>query len=36
LGLTLGAVTRTPYLSGGDAQHPAYVLDSAVLACMKI
>jgi SAM-dependent methyltransferase len=35
LGLTLGAVTRTPYLSGGDAQHPAYVLDSAVLACRK-
>jgi hypothetical protein len=36
LGLTLSAVTRTPYLSGGDAQHQAYVLDSAVLACMKV
>ena len=36
LGLALGAVTRTPYLSGGDAQHPAYVLDSAVLACVKV
>jgi SAM-dependent methyltransferase len=36
LGLTPGAVTRVPYLSGGDAKHPAYVLDSAVLVCRKL
>lgn len=35
LGLTLQAFTRVPYLSGGDARHPAYVLDSAVLVCRK-
>lgn len=35
LGLTLDAFTRVPYLSGGDARHPAYVLDAAVLVCRK-
>jgi hypothetical protein len=35
LGLELRAVTRLPYLSGGDVQHPAYVLDDAVLVCRK-
>lgn len=35
LGLSLGAVTRTPYISGGDARAPAYVLDDAVLVCRK-
>jgi SAM-dependent methyltransferase len=35
LGFELGALTRTPYLSGGDALQPAYVLDAAVLACRK-
>jgi len=35
LGFELGALTRTPYLSGGDALQPAYVLDAAVLACHK-
>jgi SAM-dependent methyltransferase len=35
LGLELCAVTRLPYLSGGDVQHPAYVLDDAVLVCRK-
>lgn len=35
LGLALRAVTRLPYLSGGDVQHPAYVLDAAVLVCEK-
>lgn len=35
LGLTLDAFTRVPYLSGGDARHPAIVLDSAVLVCRK-
>lgn len=35
LGLTLDAFTRVPYLSGGDAGQPAYVLDSAVLVCRK-
>ncbi len=36
LGLRLTAFTRTPYLSGGDGQAPAYVLDSAVLVCRKV
>lgn len=35
LGFELGALTRTPYLSGGDALQPAYVLDAAVLACCR-
>lgn len=35
LGLELRAVTRLPYLSGGDVHHPAYVLDAAVLVCEK-
>jgi SAM-dependent methyltransferase len=35
LGLALRAVTRLPYLSGGDVQHPAYILDAAVLVCEK-
>jgi SAM-dependent methyltransferase len=35
LGLTLRAVTRLPYLSGGDAQYPAYILDDALLVCEK-
>jgi SAM-dependent methyltransferase len=35
LGFDLAALTRTPYLSGGDALQPAYVLDAAVLACRK-
>jgi len=35
LGLTLRAVTRLPYLSGGDVQYPAYVLDDALLVCEK-
>jgi SAM-dependent methyltransferase len=35
LGLELRALTRLPYLSGGDAQYPAYVLDDAVLVCVK-
>jgi len=36
LGLVPGAVMRVPYLSGGDADHAAYVLDSAVLALRKV
>ncbi|HTV17228.1 MAG TPA: methyltransferase domain-containing protein, partial [Polyangiaceae bacterium] len=35
LGLTLRALTRLPYLSGGDVQAPAYVLDDALLVCEK-
>jgi SAM-dependent methyltransferase len=35
LGLTLRAVTRLPYLSGGDVQYPAYILDDALLVCEK-
>lgn len=35
LGFELRALTRLPYLSGGDVQHPAYVLDDAVLVCEK-
>ncbi len=35
LGLELARLTRLPYLSGGDAQYPAYVLDAAVLVCRK-
>jgi SAM-dependent methyltransferase len=35
LGLTLRVVTRLPYLSGGDAQYPAYVLDDVLLICEK-
>jgi SAM-dependent methyltransferase len=35
LGLELRALTRLPYLSGGDVEHPAYVLDDAVLVCEK-
>jgi SAM-dependent methyltransferase len=35
LGFELGALTRAPYLSGGDALQPAYILDAAVLACRK-
>jgi SAM-dependent methyltransferase len=35
LGLELRVVSRVPYLSGGDVQHPAYVLDDAVLVCEK-
>lgn len=35
LGLELRAFTRLPYLSGGDVQYPAYVLDDAVLVCRK-
>jgi SAM-dependent methyltransferase len=36
LGLELRALTRVPYLSGGDAQNPAYVLDAAVLVCENL
>jgi SAM-dependent methyltransferase len=36
LGLELRALTRLPYLSGGDVQHPAYVLDDALLICEKL
>lgn len=35
LGLRLRVLTRLPYLSGGDVQYPAYVLDDAVLVCEK-
>jgi 2-polyprenyl-3-methyl-5-hydroxy-6-metoxy-1,4-benzoquinol methylase len=35
LGLSVHAVTRVPYLSEGDAQHAAYVLDNVVLSCSK-
>jgi SAM-dependent methyltransferase len=35
LGFEPRALTRLPYLSGGDAQHPAYVLDDVVLVCEK-
>ncbi len=35
LGLQLRALTRLPYLSGGDVENPAYVLDDAVLVCEK-
>ena len=35
LGFELRALTRLPYLSGGDVQHPAYVLDDVVLVCEK-
>jgi SAM-dependent methyltransferase len=35
LGLELRALTRLPYLSGGDMQSPAYVLDDVVLVCEK-
>src|SRR5690606_20192771 len=36
LGLRLRALTRLPYLSGGDVQYPAYVLDDALLVCEKL
>lgn len=36
LGLELRVLSRVPYLSGGDVQHPAYVLDDAVLLCRKV
>jgi SAM-dependent methyltransferase len=36
LGLELRALTRVPYLSGGDVHNPAYVLDDAVLVCQKV
>lgn len=35
LGLEPRALSRVPYLSGGDVQYPAYVLDDAVLVCTK-
>jgi hypothetical protein len=35
LGLSLEAVSRVPYLSSGDADHPLYVLDDAVLVLRK-
>lgn len=35
LGLTPRALTRLPYLSGGDVQHAAYVLDDVVFVCEK-
>jgi hypothetical protein len=35
LGLSIAAVTRLPYLSGGDGTHAAYVLDNALLVCRK-
>lgn len=35
MGFELRALTRLPYLSGGDVQHPAYVLDDVVLVCAK-
>lgn len=35
LGFEVSALTRVPYLSGGDALQPVYVLDAAVLACRK-
>lgn len=35
LGLELAALTRLPYLSGGDVHAPAYVLDDALFVCRK-
>ncbi len=35
LGLELRALSRLPYLSGGDASHPLYALDTALLVCVK-
>lgn len=35
LGFAPGALTRLPYLSGGDVQQAAYVLDAVVIACRK-
>jgi SAM-dependent methyltransferase len=35
LGLTPRALTRLPYLSGGDVSHAAYVLDDVTLVCEK-
>jgi SAM-dependent methyltransferase len=35
LGIRPKALTRLPYLSGGDARYPAYVLDDALLVCEK-
>ena len=36
LGFEASALTRVPYLSGGDALQPVYVLDAAVFACRKL
>lgn len=35
LGLTIEVVSRAPYLSGGNANHPLYLLDDAILICRK-
>ena len=35
LGLELLALTRAPYISGGDPGRPLYVLDDAVVVCRK-
>lgn len=33
LGLNVTAVSRTPYLSGGDAEKPLYELDNLIVVC---
>jgi hypothetical protein len=35
LGLAVDALTRVPYLSGGDRHRELYVLDDVVLVCSK-
>lgn len=35
LGLRVEKLSRMPYLSGGNANHPLYLLDDAVLVCSK-
>ena len=34
-GLTVQAITRAPYLSGGDRHHPLYVLDAAIIVATR-
>lgn len=36
LGVCVQSVTRAPYLSGGDAGRPMYVLDDAVFVCRRL
>ncbi len=34
-GLTVQAITRAPYLSGGDRHHPLYILDAAIIVATR-
>jgi SAM-dependent methyltransferase len=36
LGLSVEALARVPYLSGGDPDRPLYILDDAVLVCRVV